>query len=149
MSWFTNLFSTGVSEVVSAVGGVIDDLHTSDEEKMLIQQAVAKELQSFELKVMAEANKFESEVTARHSNDMKTDSWLSKNIRPLTLAITGATIYLLVWTTVFSDLSNTQIGVLEAWIPMLTGLFSTMVVFYFGSRGLEKVAKMKGNQPPA
>jgi len=145
MSWFTNLFSDGASKVIDSVGNALDSLITSDEEKLMIQKAVADAMHKFELDMATEANKFESEITARHANDMKSDSWLSKNIRPVTLAITGATIYMLVYLTVFMNLTKSQISVLEAWIPMLTGLFTTMVVFYFGSRGLEKVAKMKQN----
>ena len=143
MSWFTNLFSAGAAEVVSEVGDLFDDLFTSDDERLQAKERFATIMNDFTLKQLEAANKFESEVTARHAADMASDSWLSKNIRPLTLAVTGSTIYLLVYLTVFQELSKMQAQVLDSWIPMLTGLFTTMVVFYFGSRGLEKVNKLR------
>ena len=146
MNWLTNIVSSGVSEIIEATGSVLDDLITSDEERDEAKAKLTSIINDFETKVMAEANKFEAEITKRHENDMKSDSWLSKNIRPLTLAVTGGTIYLLVYLTVFMELSETQVQVLDSWIPMLTGLFTTMVVFYFGSRGLEKVNKLRKQQ---
>ena len=139
MSWFTDIFSSGVKDVIGEVGDIFDDMHTSDDEKLQAKERLAAIMNGFELKQQENANKFESEVTDRHTNDMVSDSWLSKNIRPLTLAITGGTIYLLVYLTVFGTLTELQVRVLEGWVPMLVGLFTTMVVFYFGSRGLEKV----------
>lgn len=147
MSWFTKLISSGVADVIDETGDMLDELFTSDEERLEAKARFGEIMNNFKLKQEDNANKFENEVTARHAADMASDSWLSKNIRPLTLAITGCTIYLLVYLTVFNNsMTTTQVGVLQAWIPMLTGLFSTMVVFYFGSRGLEKVNKLKAKE---
>lgn len=143
MSWFTDLFSSGVKEVVSEIGDIIDDVVTSDEERLQAKERLTIIMNEFALKQAANANKFESEVTARHKVDMLSDSWLSKTIRPMVLIITMATIYLLIYLTVFSMLDESQIRVLEAWIPMVSGLFGTMVIFYFGSRGIEKINKMR------
>jgi triphosphoribosyl-dephospho-CoA synthetase len=138
MSWL-NL----VGQIFQPAADLIDNLHTSDDEKAEAQRKLQEIINSAEQRVMEHAEKFESEVTQRHANDMKSDSWLSKNIRPLTLMVTMATIYILVYATTFKSLSDGQVSVLQAWIPMLTGLFGTMVVFYFGSRGIEKIQKIK------
>ncbi len=73
----------------------------------------------------------QKQLTERHKNDMKSDSWLSKNIRPMAL------IYLMGLFTLafFNDVPET---VLE----MLRDLLMTVFVFYFGARTIEKVATM-------
>lgn len=143
MNWFTKIFSSGVKDVIGEVHGIVDTLHTSTEEKLEAQQKITSIMNAFKLTQEENANNFESEVTQRHANDMKSDSWLSKNIRPMVLLITMITIYLLVYATVFAALKDSQIEVLKAWVPMLSGLFGTMVVFYFGSRGLEKIQTIR------
>lgn len=145
-NWFTELFSSGVREVVHEVGAIIDNLNTSDEEKLLAKERFTQIMNDFSLRQEENANKFESEVTTRHANDMVSDSWLSKNIRPMILLVSMTVMYLLIYLTVFAVLKDSQIRVLEAWIPMMSGLFGTMVIFYFGSRGIEKVQLMRGKQ---
>ena len=64
------------------------------------------------------------EVTKRWASDMKSDSWLSKNVRPLTL--------------VFFSFSYVTGWFLEYPLDNITGLLSLIVAAYFGSRGIEK-----------
>lgn len=73
----------------------------------------------------------QANLTARHGNDMQSDSWLSKNVRPMAL------IYLMALFTMafFNDVPAT---VLE----MLRDLLMTVFIFYFGARSLEKITKM-------
>jgi len=139
MSWFSAKVVESIGTVIKEGGKIINNLHTSDDEKLQARNALEELMNNYRLKIEELAGKFESEITKRHESDMNSDSWLSKNIRPLTLAVTASTVYLLIYLTVFSTLGKGQIQVLESWIPMLTGLLSTRVVFYFGSRGLEKV----------
>ena len=79
------------------------------------------------------------EVTKRWDSDMKSDSWLSKNTRPLTL------IYLTFVTTVYIVLDSLQISfkIDESWIELLKTLLVTIYVAYFGSRGFEKYQSIK------
>ena len=73
-------------------------------------------------------------ITKRHENDMSSDSWLSKNIRPLVL------IYLMgLFTYAFVASVGPEI------LALLKELMMTVFVFYFGARGLEKVAKIAAN----
>tara|TARA_R110000824_G_scaffold64805_6_gene169194 strand:- start:1444 stop:1863 length:420 start_codon:yes stop_codon:yes gene_type:complete len=65
------------------------------------------------------------EITKRWDADMKSDSWLSKNVRPLTL--------------VFFSLSYVTGWFLEYPLDSITGLLSLIVAAYFGSRGFEKL----------
>jgi len=78
------------------------------------------------------------EVSKRWTSDMQSDSWLSKNVRPITL------IYLTLATTIYIVLDSLQIDfkIDEAWIELLKTLLVTIYVAYFGSRGFEKFKKI-------
>jgi len=78
------------------------------------------------------------EVSKRWQSDMTSDSWLSKNVRPITL------IYLTLATTIYIVLDSLQIDfkIDEAWIELLKTLLVTIYVAYFGSRGFEKYKKI-------
>jgi len=78
------------------------------------------------------------EVSARWSSDMKSDSWLSKNTRPLTL------IYLTISTSIYILLDSFDMAAIDgAWIELLKTLLVTIYVAYFGSRGFEKIQSIK------
>lgn len=112
-----------------------DKLIPDPQAKAQAQLELAKMAQEGELAKMAnetELTKVESvNITTRHENDMKSDSWLSKNIRPMAL------IYLMALFTLafFRDVP-------ESVLHMLRDLLMTVFVFYFGARTLEKVGKM-------
>ena len=72
------LFSGGAAELVKGVGGVIDNLHTSDEEKLAAEQKVKELIANYEIEM-------EKNITSRWQADLKSDSWLSKNVRPMVL----------------------------------------------------------------
>ena len=77
-------------------------------------------------------------VSSRWSSDMKSDSWLSKNTRPLTL------IYLTIVMSLLIVLDSTVLlTVKEGWVSLLEALLITVYVAYFGSRGAEKITKIK------
>lgn len=73
----------------------------------------------------------EEELTKRHQADMTSDSWLSKNIRPIAL------IYLMVLFTLAFI-----VNVPEQVLDMLQNLLMVVFVFYFGARSGEKIAKI-------
>lgn len=81
------------------------------------------------------------QVSSRWDADMTSDSWLSKNTRPLTL------IYLTVMTTLFVilDSSDSPFKVGSEWVELLKTLLVTVYVAYFGSRGFEKFNKIRSN----
>lgn len=103
----------------------------------------SKELSELDKKMLLEQLKldkaeFES-ISKRWKSDMISDSWLSKNTRPLML------IYLTFATTIYVLLDSAGIGfaVDEVWIDLLKNLLITIYVAYFGSRGFEKFNKIK------
>ena len=72
------IFSAGATELVKGVGNVIDNLHTSKEEKLEAERKIKDMIMGYEAEM-------QKQVTARWQLDMNSDSWLSKNIRPLVL----------------------------------------------------------------
>ena len=77
------------------------------------------------------------EVSSRWRSDMKSDSWLSKNTRPLTL------IYLTLSMTIFIILDSTVLlEIKTGWVSLMEALLITVYVAYFGSRGAEKITKI-------
>ena len=124
------LFSGGAAELVKGVGGVIDNLHTSDEEK-LAAEAKIKDL------VMGYEAEMQKQVTERWKMDMQSDSWLSKNIRPLVLVFLVVATVLLI----FIDAGAISFVVEDKWTDLLQLVLITVIGAYFGGRSLEKVKK--------
>jgi uncharacterized membrane protein len=81
------------------------------------------------------------EISKRWESDMVSDSWLSKNTRPMTL------IFLTVSLVVFILLDGFDIafGIDSEWIILLKSLLITVYVAYFGSRGVEKFKSITNN----
>ncbi len=78
------------------------------------------------------------EVSSRWRADMKSDSWLSKNTRPLALVFLTASAVIMMAVDSF----HLQFDVDESWINLLKTLLVTVYVAYFGSRGAEKITKI-------
>jgi hypothetical protein len=128
MSILTNLFSGGAAELVKGVGGVIDNLHTSKEEKLAAEQKIQELIANHQ-------EKMEQNITDRWSADMKSDSWLAKNIRPMTLAFLIVSTVLMI----FIDAGTIAFTVEEKWTDLLQLVLITVIGAYFGGRSLEKV----------
>tara|TARA_R100001086_G_scaffold249584_1_gene189831 strand:- start:1117 stop:1509 length:393 start_codon:yes stop_codon:yes gene_type:complete len=127
MSILGKIFSSGASDLVKNVGGVIDNLHTSKEEKLEAQRKLQELVANYEVEM-------EKNVTDRWKSDMNSDSWLSKNVRPLVL------IFLVVSTVlmIFIDAGNISFSVEEKWTDLLQITLITVIGAYFGGRSLEK-----------
>ena len=77
-------------------------------------------------------------ISSRWQSDMKSDSWLSKNTRPMTL------IFLTLAMTIFIVLDSTiLLEIKDGWVSLMEALLITVYVAYFGSRGAEKITKIK------
>lgn len=142
MSILAKLFSSGASTLVSSVGEVVDNLVTSDEERLKLKNALEIAIMNNKLSQEQQALEYEQQLTTRHAMDMKADSWLSKNIRPLTLAFLTVSTVLLAYSTVFV-LEEKDLAILSPWIDLLKTMLGVVFVFYFGSRGLEKIQSIK------
>ena len=130
MNVLSKIFSSGATELIKGVGGVIDNLHTSKEEKLEAEQKVKELVSSYEIEM-------EKNITERWKMDMQSDSWLSKNIRPLVL------VFLVVSTVlmIFIDAGTINFVVQDKWTDLLQLVLITVIGAYFGGRSLEKVKK--------
>ena len=130
MSILTNIFSGGAADLVKGVGGVIDNLHTSKEEKLAAEQKIQELIANYEVQM-------EQQISDRWKADMNSDSWLSKNVRPLIL------IFLVVSTVlmIFIDAGTISFTVEEKWTDLLQLVLITVIGAYFGGRSFEKRKK--------
>jgi|TARA_R110000782_G_scaffold258237_1_gene347848 hypothetical protein len=129
MSILGKIFSSGAKELVESVGGIVDELHTSKEEKAELKH-------KFEEMIMSYEAKMQQEVTKRWEADMQ-GNWLTKSIRPLTLA------FLMVVLTTFTlvDFGYVDMDIKDSWIDLWQILSITCFGAYFGGRSYEKVKK--------
>ena len=124
------IFSSGAADLVKGVGGVIDNLHTSAEEKLEAERKIKELVANYQVEM-------EKNITSRWEADLKSDSWLSKNVRPLTL------IFLIVCTMllIFIDAGALNFEVKSSWVDLLQLVLITVIGAYFGGRSFEKVKK--------
>jgi hypothetical protein len=130
MSIIGKIFSGGAADLVKGVGGVLDNLTTSKEEKLAAEQKIKELIADYETKM-------EANITDRWKADMNSDSWLSKNVRPMIL------IFLVVSTVlmIFIDAGTIKFVVEEKWTDLLQLVLITVIGAYFGGRSFEKRKK--------
>ena len=127
MGVFDKLLSGGASKLVESVGGVLDNVITTDEEKLEAKRKL-KEL------ILSHEAEMQKNVSDRWKADMNSDSWLSKNVRPMVL------IFLIVCTMlmIFIDAGTIAFEVEEKWTDLLQLVLITVIGAYFGGRSFEK-----------
>jgi len=130
MNILSKIFSSGATELIKGIGGVIDNLHTSKEEKLEAERKIQTLIANHEVEM-------EKQITSRWDSDMKSDSWLSKNVRPMTL------IFLVVSTVlmIFIDAGTINFVVEPKWTDLLQLVLITVIGAYFGGRSFEKIKK--------
>jgi hypothetical protein len=130
MGVLNKIFSGGASKLVESVGGVLDNVITTDEEKLEAKRKLKEVILSHEAEM-------ERNITDRWQADMNSDSWLSKNVRPMVL------IFLVVSTVlmIFIDAGTIKFTVEEKWTDLLQLVLITVIGAYFGGRSLEKRKK--------
>ena len=123
----------GIGEILPDNGafGIVKNLISSDSNIEPQDKEIALKLLDQDI---AEMNN----ISARWESDMKSDSWLSKNTRPMTL------IFLTLTMTIFIILDSTVLlEIKTGWVSLLEALLITVYVAYFGSRGAEEITKIK------
>ena len=130
MGILSKIFSSGATELVKGVGSVIDDLSTSDEERLDAKRKIKQAVLDYEKSMQVE-------VSERWKFDMQSDSWLSKNIRPMVLIFLCVSTVLLI----FVDAGFIDFIVDNSWIDLLKVVLMTTVGAYFGGRSFEKSKK--------
>ena len=125
------LFGGAGGSIAEKISGIIDKHTFSKVEKAQFE----KEMK--EVFIKAELD-LEKEITSRHANDMASDSWLSKNIRPL------LTIFSLFLYTLFAMIDGNigEFNIANQYVDLLGQIVIMSLGFYFTSRGIEKTAKI-------
>ncbi len=114
------LLGKSAQETIKAVSNVVDRYVSTPEEKAALKASI------------------EQEISSRWKSDMGSDSWLSKNVRPLTLIVV---IAFLVVTTFFDGLGYLKVD--PAWISLWNMLSVTVVGGYFAVRSIDKRGNVK------
>ena len=123
-------------EIVKAIDGgditeVISTIKKDGSLTEIQKQLMLKELEHDVIEM--------KEITKRWQSDMSSDSWLSKNIRPLSVAF--LTINLFIYIILDSSLEGVNIS--EEWVDLLSSLLLLVYGGYFGTRALEKITHIK------
>ena len=141
MDWLTGLFSKGAGLVVDSVGNAVDKLVTSDEERL----ALKNELHTIRLNAQKEsgllASQANKEITKRWGSD--NEHFITRLVRPVSyiwVVILFSFVVLLDGNLVINGIA---FSIKEAYIPVIETLLSVMTVAYFGSRGIEKVQRLR------
>ena len=127
------------------VGGkLIDKLIPDPQAKAKAQLDLAKMAQDGELAKMANDTELykaeQNNLSQRHTADMASDSWLSKNIRPMTL------VAIFIGYFVFAMMSAFKLDANEVYVTLLGQWGMLVMSFYFGGRTLEKIMDMKAKK---
>lgn len=127
----------GIGEIVSVGLKLIDKFFPDPEQKQKMQLELMKMQQDGELQKIQADIAEQQEVTKRWQADTATDSWLAKNIRPLTL------IFILVAYSFFAFMSMLGWETRGAYVELLGQWGMLVMTAYFGGRSLEKIMDMK------
>lgn len=125
-----------ISNLLDLGNNIIDKLWPDKAEAEAAKLRLIELQQKGELAELEHDLKQQQELTKRHSADMTSDSWLSKNIRPLALVVLMGGYF------VFATGSAFGIQVTEAYVELLGQWGMLAFSFYFGSRGMEKIAQV-------
>ena len=120
---------------------VLDKFFPDPEQKAKAQLELMQMQQNGELAKMQADMQEQGELTKRQENDMRSDSWLSKNIRPMTL------IAILIGYFIFAMMSAFDLDTNQKYVELLGQWGMLIMSFYFGGRTLEKIIDMKSKTP--
>ena len=126
---FAKLFGGAGLDVADKIGGLVDKFVRTKDEKAAFEKEMTVIFQEHELSL-------EKEISARHKADMASDSWLSKNIRPM-ITIFSLAIYTLFAIT---DGNLGSFNIADRYVELMGQILSYALGFYFTSRGLEKIS---------
>lgn len=120
MNPLKKLLTGNAKETVEAVANVVDRFVSTPEEKEAVRKSI------------------EEEISKRWNADMLSDSWLSKNVRPLTLA---SVMVFLILMTFFEGFGISSVN--ERWIGLWEIVSITVIGAYFGARSYDKRTRIK------
>tara|TARA_R110002126_G_scaffold132079_2_gene276083 strand:+ start:3685 stop:4092 length:408 start_codon:yes stop_codon:yes gene_type:complete len=135
MSIWTKIFGGVAGGVAGKVADIADRFILTKEEKAAFEMEMEK------IFIEAEAE-VQRNVTERWRSDMTSDSWLSKNVRPLVLIFLVACTMVLI----FIDAGAIDFKVEDKWVGLLEVILITVIGAYFGGRSFEKIKKSSSDK---
>lgn len=142
VQWITGTVAEKGAGLVKEITGLVDESKYSAEEKAAMELKLTEVVNKYNLDVLSEATKQalseDQEITERWKADMESDSWLSKNTRPLVMLSLLGFLFIII----FLDSCGINFDVKPSYITLMETLLVTVVVAYFGSRGVEKFKSM-------
>jgi uncharacterized membrane protein (DUF106 family) len=129
-----------ILDILNIGGKIIDKIFPDANAAEAAKLKLLELQQSGELAKMQADMQEQGELTKRQENDMKSDSWLSKNIRPMTL------IAILSGYFTFAMMSAFDMETNKAYVELLGQWGMLIMSFYFGGRTLEKIIDMKSKE---
>ena len=117
--------------------GMVKNLIQKEPDEVLPQEDKEKAMKLLEMDIIEM-----QEVSKRWDSDMKSDSWLSKNTRPMSLIFLTVSMVILIILDSFQWTFTVDTG----WVELLKTLLVTVYVAYFGSRGAEKFKSISNNK---
>ena len=136
MSIFTTLFASGVDKVVDSVTDGLDNLFTSDEEKLILKNKLQEEMNKLQVEMENKLIEHDKEVTKRWTSD--NEHIITRLVRPASFAWV-----IVLFSIVMVGDNAWGINVEPAYIPVLQTLLTTMTIAYFGARTFDKYSKNK------
>jgi uncharacterized membrane protein (DUF106 family) len=130
----------GLDTIVGVGMKLIDKLIPDPQAKAQAQLELAKLAQEGKLAEIQADTAEQQELTKRAEADMNSDSWLSKNIRPMTLIFILFAYFLFAMMSAFGNNAN------EKYVELLGQWGMLIMSFYFGGRTLEKIMDMKAKE---
>ena len=141
MSWFSNIISGGVDKVVDSVASGLDSLFTSDEERLKAKNKLEEIRNASKIELLKEANKAEqiaqSNVTERWNID-KDGNFLTRSIRPLTLAYLLLVITILAITDGNINIGEYQFNIKDEWVDLFKQAFLVVIAAFFVGKSIER-----------
>jgi len=135
MSLLSNILTGSVDKIVDSVSNGLDNLFTSDEERLVLKNELEKIRNQMKLEQMQLAQEQEKEITKRWVSD--NENIITRLVRPISFMF----VLILFGAIVLTDGNIGEFTINSAYIPVIETLLTTMVIAYFGSRGMEKVSK--------
>jgi hypothetical protein len=140
MSVLPDIISDSGAKLVSAIGDTIKQFVTTDKDMAVLKQTLEKQVQDYNIELLGRANEQEGQLTERDKADMASDSWLAKNVRPITLLVVMTVCIVLAFMD--GNAAGGNFKIKPEWVDLFKYVLLACIGFYFGSRGAEKITKM-------
>jgi len=135
--FLSNIFGGAIDKVIDSTSKLIDNAFTSDEERLNARNELQKIRQAGHVEVIKLSNEYEADITKRWKSD--NEHVITRFVRPLVVVF----LYGLFGLMVLTDGNIGEFSINATYIPVIQTLLVTVTVAYFGSRGIEKTAKIK------